>query len=88
MEELIVAGGGVHNRTLLRALEDHSACPVTRSDAHGVDPDAREALVFAALAARNLLGLPSTRPDVTGAGAGRVLGALHPGRHARTAFST
>jgi len=78
--ELIVAGGGVHNRTLLRALEGHSACPVARSDAHGVDPDAREALVFAVLAARNLLGRPSTRPDVTGADGGRVLGALHPGR--------
>lgn len=77
---LIVAGGGVHNRALLAALAAHAPCPVTRSDEHGVDPEAREALVFAVLAARHVLGLPSTSPEVTGARPGRILGASFPGR--------
>jgi 1,6-anhydro-N-acetylmuramate kinase len=44
----------------------------------GVDPDAREALVFATLAARCVLGEPSTRSSATGAAAGRVLGKISP----------
>ena len=44
----------------------------------GVDPDAREALVFAVLGARFVLGRPVTRKGATGARPGRVLGKFSP----------
>jgi len=75
---LLVAGGGVHNRALMAALERRLACPVVSSAAAGVDPDAREALVFAVLAARCALGEPSTRPAATGAAPGRAPGKISP----------
>jgi 1,6-anhydro-N-acetylmuramate kinase len=49
---------------------------VLSSGERGVDPDAREGLVFAVLAARAVLGIPSTAPLATGALPGRVLGKI------------
>jgi len=76
---LVVAGGGVHNAPLMGALAAHSPGPVRPAGAVGVDPDAREALVFAVLAARTLLGEPTTRASATGAAPGHVLGKISPG---------
>ena len=70
----VAAGGGVRNAALMAALG--ATRSVRSSSSVGVDPDAREALVFAALAARALVGEPVTRPETTGARAGRVLGKL------------
>ncbi len=78
-QRLVVAGGGVHNRTLMLQLYERCRIPVGSSDAAGVDPDAREALVFAVLAARCILGRPVTHRGATGALAGRVLGKISPG---------
>jgi len=75
---LLVAGGGVHNLALLEALRRRLDLPVAPSCEAGVDPDAREALVFAALAARCLVGEPVTSPYATGAAPGRVLGKISP----------
>jgi len=74
--ELVLCGGGAHNRTLAGELGRRAGIPVGSSAAHGVDPDAREALFFAHLAVRNVLARPSTLPSVTGARAGGVLGKL------------
>ncbi|MCC6408024.1 MAG: anhydro-N-acetylmuramic acid kinase [Planctomycetes bacterium] len=73
---LVLAGGGVHNLALVDALARRCAQPVASSEDFGVDPKAREALVFAGLAARALLGEPTTEPRATGARAGSVLGKL------------
>jgi anhydro-N-acetylmuramic acid kinase len=75
-QRLLVAGGGAHNPTLMRALARACALPVDSSLAAGVDPDAREALVFAVLAARCALEVASTQPGATGASPGRILGKL------------
>ena len=48
------------------------------SAAHGLDPDAVEAMAFAWLAERTLAGLPGNLPAVTGAAGPRVLGAVFP----------
>jgi anhydro-N-acetylmuramic acid kinase len=81
LRPLVVAGGGVHHRPLLAALAAElnrmaAPRPVVSSATVGVPPDGREALVFAALGARCLVGEPSTRPGATGAAPGRVLGKL------------
>ena len=76
---LIACGGGVHNAALMRALAD--ALPgvtVESSAAHGLDPDYVEAMGFAWLARRTLLGLPGNVPSVTGAAGPRILGGLYP----------
>ncbi len=78
-ERLFVAGGGAHNATLLRAIARHTGIPVDPSDVVGVPVDAREALVFAVLAARCVLGVPVTNPAATGARAGHVLGKISRG---------
>ena len=75
---LVVCGGGVHHAKLIDALALHSRAPVASSADFGVDPDAREALVFAVLGARFVLGHPVTRSSATGARPGRLLGKFSP----------
>ncbi len=73
---LVVAGGGARNAALVRALARRFPGALVPSEAAGVPADAREALVFALLAARFVLGQPSTDPAATGARRGVVLGKL------------
>ena len=76
---LIASGGGVHNPALLRMLG--AALPGTRVEttaAHGLDPDAKEAVCFAVLAHELLNGRPTSLPAVTGASAPALLGSLCP----------
>ena len=73
---MAVAGGGVHNAALMRALKERCTTRVESSAHFGVDPDSREAVAFAVLGARQVLGWPSTIPGCTGAAGGRVLGKL------------
>ncbi len=73
---LVVCGGGVHHQRVMNTLALRCPQPVASGEDFGVDPDAREALVFATLGARCALAIPVTRPSATGARAGRVLGKL------------
>lgn len=73
---IAACGGGARNARVLDALARLAPWPVASTGDFGVDPDAREALVFAVLGARCVLAQPSTRPDVTGAARGRILGKL------------
>ena len=75
-ERLLVCGGGARNLALLGAISRRTGLAVASTAEVGVDPKAREAIVFAVLGARRVLGIPSTRPGATGARAGRVLGKL------------
>ncbi|MEO6710834.1 MAG: anhydro-N-acetylmuramic acid kinase [Planctomycetota bacterium] len=75
---LVICGGGVHHARLVDSLALRSRAPLASSADFGVDPDAREALVFAVLGARCVLGQASTRASATGARAGRVLGKFSP----------
>lgn len=78
-QRLIVCGGGVHNRALLRRLGELLApMPVESSERHGADPLHVEAMAFAWLAQRALAKLPASLPAVTGARGARVLGAIYP----------
>ncbi len=81
---LLVAGGGARNRALLAGLTRLVPAILGRrvavepSSTHGVDPDAREALAFALLAARVITGPGITAPGATGAREGSLLGKLSP----------
>ena len=77
--EVLVAGGGARNATLLRMLV--AALPglrVATTDTLGVASDHVEALAFAWLAREALAGRPGNLPAVTGAGGLRILGAIYP----------
>ncbi len=78
IDELLVSGGGVRNRTLMRALgETLAPVPVRSLDAAaGMDPDAKEAVAFAVLANETLFGRPGNLPAATGAAGLRVLGKI------------
>jgi anhydro-N-acetylmuramic acid kinase len=49
---------------------------VETSAAHGIDPDAKEALCFAVLAHETLNGMPSNVPSATGAKHATILGKI------------
>ena len=83
-DQVIASGGGVHNKTLMRALEGEFAGkanpPVlVTSDAYAMPPDAKEAMAFAVLAVAALRGQPANLPHATGAHDMVVLGKLVPG---------
>ena len=85
IHQVVLAGGGARNPTLVRAIEAAlsreigGAAVETGAAALGVDPDAREAAAFALLAWAHLRGIPGSLPRVTGAAGPRVLGSYVPG---------
>jgi anhydro-N-acetylmuramic acid kinase len=79
--ELIVAGGGTRNLTLMAELQARlPGVKMRRTDELGVPEAAKEALVFAIIGFLTLHGLPATVPSCTGATRACVLGSLTPGR--------
>lgn len=75
--EVIVAGGGVRNPALMRALEaELPDCDVMSSEEVGLDPDAKEAIAFAILAHETWHERASNLPSATGARRAVVLGQL------------
>lgn len=81
LDEVVVAGGGARNAFLLERLSARLPdVEVTTAASIGLDPDAKEALAFAALAWAHLRGVPANEPAATGARGPRVLGSLTPGR--------
>ena len=65
-QRIYVAGGGRHNPTLMKLLEQYCGVAVASVDDLGWDGDAVEAQGFAYLAVRSLRGLPLTFPGTTG----------------------
>lgn len=79
--DVIVAGGGCHNKVLMRRLK--TLLPkqtVMNSKKVGVDPDSKEAVAFAVLAYQTRLGLNGNLPSATGARNAVILGKLARGR--------
>lgn len=76
--EVLVCGGGAYNRAVLDALSAELAPRhVATTAVRGVAPEHVEAMAFAWLARESLAGRQSSLPDVTGARAARVLGAVY-----------
>ena len=77
--ELIVAGGGVHNGTLMRMLAEDLASEnvhVRTIDQSGVPAAAKEAAAFALLGWLTWHGLPGNLPSATGAARPVILGKV------------
>lgn len=78
--EVVAAGGGVRNRTLLGRLAALGAgrWRLRVTDELGVPAQAKEAYAFALLGWLSWHGLPGAVPSVTGAGRAAVLGSWTP----------
>ncbi len=75
--ELIVSGGGVHNRQLMAQIQAFLPAWVVQTSADfGVDPDAKEAIAFAVLAYRTWKKQTGNLPSATGARRAVVLGKV------------
>lgn len=78
-EELILCGGGSHNRTLVEML--HAELPDVKmlsTDDFGISVDAREAVSFAILAWATIKGMTNNVPAATGAERPVILGKIVP----------
>lgn len=83
--EVLACGGGVHNVALMQRLQSLlSGMTLTTTGAHGVDPDAVEAVTFAWLAHQRLENTPANLPSVTGANKSVVLGAVYKPGNTKT----
>jgi anhydro-N-acetylmuramic acid kinase len=79
VDDLIVSGGGVHNRVLMNQVAAFlPGVAVATSSDYGVDADAKEAIAFAILAHETWRGRPSNLPSATGARRAVVLGSITP----------
>lgn len=77
VDELIVSGGGANNPILMAML--HEKLPrvkIRRSDELGINADAKEAIAFAVLAHRTVMGLAGNLPSATGAKMPVILGSI------------
>ncbi|MFD0692555.1 anhydro-N-acetylmuramic acid kinase [Paenibacillus sp. GCM10027628] len=75
--EVIISGGGAHNRTLLRMLG--KLLPqqtILTSDEFGISSDAKEAILFALLGNDWIHGVPNNLPSATGAERSTIMGKL------------
>ena len=78
-DEIILAGGGAHNATLVKMLrQDLGESKIMLSDDFGINSDAREAISFAILAYATIRGIPNNVPAATGAKQPIVLGKIIP----------
>jgi anhydro-N-acetylmuramic acid kinase len=78
-DEVILCGGGAHNKTLVKLLQQNlPGATILRSDDFGISCDAREAVSFAILAYATIKGLTNNVPSATGAVKKLVLGKIIP----------
>lgn len=80
-EEVVAAGGGTANPTLMGMLAE--AAPGARlrtTEAWGIPPASKEAYAFALMGFLTMHGLPANAPSCTGADAPALLGSITPGR--------
>lgn len=81
VEEVVAAGGGVRNPTLMGMLaEELPGVDIRSIDDFGVSADAKESYFMALIGFLTVHGLPGNLPTATGAARPVVLGCLLPGR--------
>ena len=82
VDEVIVGGGGVRNRTLMSDLaEVFAPTPVRTFEDLGWESQSFEAVAFALLAYQTVHGECANVPAATGAKHGVILGTIVPGNH-------
>jgi anhydro-N-acetylmuramic acid kinase len=77
--EVIVSGGGAHNRYLMERIAALIPARVTTSAEFGIGVDSKEAILFALLAYETYQGRPGNLPSATGARKPMILGKISRG---------
>jgi anhydro-N-acetylmuramic acid kinase len=78
-DEVILCGGGAHNKTLVKMLHRNLGKSVIRPiDDFGISCDAKEAVSFAILAYATIKGIANNVPGATGADKAVILGKIIP----------
>lgn len=81
VDEVIAAGGGVHNPTLMQMLSDELGdIPLSTIDEMGVPSTAKESYFIALIGFLTVHGLAGNLPAATGASHEVIMGSLLPGR--------
>lgn len=78
LQELVVAGGGIRNPTLMARIAANTAVTVRPIDDFGLPAQAKEAYLMALIGYLSWHGLPGTLVSATGASS--LLGSFTPGR--------
>ncbi len=73
-DEIVICGGGAHNRELMRRLQAITKSSVITTEVLDIHPDSVEAMAFAWLAYRHNHQLTGNLPPVTGATKAVILG--------------
>jgi len=74
--DVIVSGGGAHNRYMIERLRAVLRPRITTSAEFGIDVDAKEAILFAVLAYQTYHRRPGNIPSATGARKPAILGKV------------
>jgi anhydro-N-acetylmuramic acid kinase len=83
LAKLYIAGGGSANPVMMARLHERlTNCQVLSMQVLGIDPRAKEGLMFALIGYLALNGQPGQIPSCTGANGERILGSLTPGKDA------
>jgi anhydro-N-acetylmuramic acid kinase len=77
LDELLICGGGVHNKHLRAGLRQ-KGYQVHSTEKAGIHPDHVEAIAFAWLAKQTMNHLTGNLPAVTGANNAVILGGIYP----------
>ncbi len=79
IDEVLVCGGGAHNATLMRMLQERLApIPVGTTGEAGIPVDAREVTCVGIIGNETMLGEPGNVPSATGASRRVVMGQITP----------
>jgi anhydro-N-acetylmuramic acid kinase len=76
IDELLVSGGGVHNKYMMDALKRYFGKIKIGTVENIIPSDAKEAVCFAMLANELIAGNPTNMPSVTGAKKRTLLGTI------------
>ena len=83
LAKLYIAGGGSANPVMMARLQERlTSCQVLSMQVLGIDPRAKEGIMFALIGYLALNGQPGQIPSCTGANGERILGSLTPGKGA------
>lgn len=76
-DEILVCGGGWHNRDLIRRLQQLTPARVVSTASAGIDPDFMEGMCFAWLAKQRMELQTGSLREVTGATRASILGGVY-----------
>jgi len=86
-DELIVGGGGAHNQTLLKMVEERlEGVKILTTQSMGIPVEAKEAVGFAILGYQAFHGRPNNVPGATGAKHPVVMGKISPSHQKRLSW--